>query len=226
MPNDEGCAVAVVGLGVMGANLARNFASRGHRVALFNRSPANTRELVANYPDAGFVGCESFESLVAALGRPRRVVLMVPAGPPVDDCLDSLDLLLEADDIIIDAGNSLYTDTDRRSLRAEQAPWRFVGMGVSGGSEGALKGPSIMPGGDPEAWTHLRPILESIAAVSDSGFSRDVDQQTVVTLGVEAVRRKLASVLGGSFVAGKVVVAADDIDVEVAVAVVVQKAYP
>jgi len=169
MPNDEGCAVAVVGLGVMGANLARNFASRGHRVALFNRSPGNTRALVANYPDAGFVGCESFESLVAALGRPRRVVLMVPAGPPVDDCLDSLDPLLEADDVIIDAGNSLYTDTDRRSLRAEQAPWRFVGMGVSGGSEGALKGPSIMPGGDPEAWTHLRPILESIAAVSDSG---------------------------------------------------------
>ena len=163
------CDVAVIGLGVMGSNLARNFASRGNRVALFNRTPAATRELVARFEEADFVGCESLESLVAAVRRPRRLVLMVPAGQPVDDSLDALDSLLEADDIVIDAGNSLYTDTDRRSARAAKAPWRFVGMGVSGGSEGALLGPSIMPGGDLEAWQELRPILESISARADSG---------------------------------------------------------
>lgn len=163
------CDVAVIGLGVMGANLARNFASRGHRVAIFNRSPEATRELASHYAEAGFVACESLESLVRAVRKPRRLVLMVPAGPPVDACLDALDALIEKDDIVIDAGNSLYTDTDRRSARAENAPWRFVGMGVSGGSEGALLGPSIMPGGDPEAWDHLRPILESISAQADSG---------------------------------------------------------
>jgi 6-phosphogluconate dehydrogenase len=163
------CDVAVIGLGVMGSNLARNFASRGHRVAVFNRSPEATRELAAHHPEAGFVACESLETLVAAVQRPRRLVLMVPAGSPVDDSLDALSPLLQADDIVIDAGNSLFSDTDRRSARAENAAWRFVGMGVSGGSEGALRGPSIMPGGDPEAWECLRPILESIAAVSDSG---------------------------------------------------------
>ena len=166
---NEGCDVAVVGLGVMGANLARNFASRGHRVAVFNRSPEKTRDLVRRHPEAGFVGCESLGALVSALARPRRIILMVPAGPPVDDSLDALDPLLERDDIVVDAGNSLYTDTDRRAARAESAAWRFMGMGVSGGSEGALKGPSIMPGGDFEAWESLRPLLESIAAVADSG---------------------------------------------------------
>jgi len=94
---------------------------------------------------------------------------MVPAGAPVDAVLDGLDPLLETDDIIIDGGNSLFTDTDRRNERAASRPWRFVGMGVSGGSEGALFGPAMMPGGDPEAWTRLRPVLESIAAKSDSG---------------------------------------------------------
>jgi 6-phosphogluconate dehydrogenase len=168
MPN-QGCDVALIGLGVMGANFARNFASRGLRVAIFNRSYEATRKLVANCPDAGFVGCESLAELVAAVERPRRLVLLVPAGAPVDESLDALDPLLEADDIVIDAGNSLFLDTDRRATRAEKRPWRFVGMGISGGSEGALLGPSIMPGGDLEAWERLRPVLESVAAVADSG---------------------------------------------------------
>ncbi len=167
--SDQGCDVAVIGLGVMGANFARNFASRELKVAVFNRSPEATRELVATFPEAGFVGCESLESLVSALERPRRIVLLVPAGVAVDDSLDALDPLLETDDIVIDAGNSLFLDTDRRAVRAKDAPWRFVGMGISGGSEGALLGPSIMPGGDPEAWERLRPVLESVAAVADSG---------------------------------------------------------
>jgi 6-phosphogluconate dehydrogenase len=166
---DGGCDIAVIGLGVMGSNLARNFASRGHRVAIFNRSPEATRELVSRYAEANFVGCQSLEALVAAVRRPRRLVLMVPAGQPVDDSLNALDTLLDEDDIVIDAGNSLYTDTERRSARAQAAPWRFVGMGISGGSEGALLGPSIMPGGDLEAWEELQPILESISARADSG---------------------------------------------------------
>jgi 6-phosphogluconate dehydrogenase len=166
---DSACDLAVVGLGVMGANLARNFASRGHRVGIFNRTAEVTRQLVADYPEANFKPCESYEALVAALERPRRIVLMVSAGAPVDRVVDSLDPLLETDDIVIDAGNSLFSDTDRRTERASSAAWRFVGMGVSGGSEGALRGPSMMPGGDEEAWRRLRPALESVAAVSDSG---------------------------------------------------------
>jgi len=167
--NKSACDLAVIGMGVMGANLARNFASRGHRVAIFNRTTSVAHELVARHPEARFTLCESIEELVAALERPRRVVLMVPAGRPVDLMLDALDPLLDEDDIVIDAGNSLFSDTDRRCERAANAKWRFVGMGVSGGSEGALRGPSIMPGGDVEAWERLRPVLESIAAVSDSG---------------------------------------------------------
>jgi 6-phosphogluconate dehydrogenase len=163
------CDVAVIGLGVMGANFARNFASRGLHVAIYNRSPEPTHELVADHPEAGFVACSSLKELVAAVERPRRLVLLVPAGAAVDDSLDALDALLEADDIVIDAGNSLFVDTDRRAARAAKRNWRFVGMGISGGSEGALFGPSIMPGGDPEAWQRLRPILESVAAEADSG---------------------------------------------------------
>ncbi|MFK7897005.1 MAG: NADP-dependent phosphogluconate dehydrogenase [Myxococcota bacterium] len=168
MPSNS-CDVAVIGLGVMGANLARNFASRGLRVALFDRSPEATQKLAAAEPEAAFVPCETLPQLVEALERPRRIILLVPAGQPVDDSLDALDPLLDADDVIIDSGNSLFTDTDRRSARADASPWRFVGMGISGGSEGALRGPAMMPGGTPEAWERLRPVLESIAAVSDSG---------------------------------------------------------
>jgi 6-phosphogluconate dehydrogenase len=163
------CDVAVLGLGVMGANLARNFAGRGHAVAIYNRTTRVTHELAERHPEARFTVCEQLGALVAALRRPRRIVLMVPAGPAVDTVLDSLDPLLERDDVVIDAGNSLFSDTDRRAERATLQPWRFVGMGVSGGSEGALLGPSIMPGGDIEAWETLRSVLESIAAESDSG---------------------------------------------------------
>jgi 6-phosphogluconate dehydrogenase len=161
--------LAVVGLGVMGANLARNFASRGHAVAIFNRRPEIARQLAEQHPEARFVPCESLAALCAQLERPRRIVLMVPAGDPVDQMLDALDPLLEADDVVVDAGNSLFSDTDHRAERAAARPWRFVGMGVSGGSEGALLGPSIMPGGDVESWQRLQPVLESIAATSDTG---------------------------------------------------------
>jgi 6-phosphogluconate dehydrogenase len=161
--------IGVAGLGVMGANLARNFASRGHRVAVFNRSVEVARRLAAKHPEAKLDVAEDYAALVCSLERPRRIVLMVSAGAPVDAVLDALDPLLEQDDIVVDGGNSLFTDTDRRGERAGGRPWRFVGMGVSGGSEGALLGPSIMPGGDREAWERLRPLLESIAAQSDTG---------------------------------------------------------
>jgi len=161
--------VAVVGLGVMGGNLALNLASRGHRVLGYNRTPDKAHALAKEHPDADIGVAESWSEVIAQLKRPRRLLLMVPAGKPVDDTLDALDALLEEDDIVVDGGNSLYTDTDRRAERAASRPWRFVGMGVSGGAEGARLGPSIMPGGDPKAWDALEPLLESIAAKSDHG---------------------------------------------------------
>jgi 6-phosphogluconate dehydrogenase len=161
--------IGVIGLGVMGANLARNFASRSHRVAGYNRTAEVAHRLVAEHPDAQIDVADTLAALVGSLERPRRIVLMVSAGAAVDAILDDLDPLLERDDVVVDGGNSLFSDTDRRAARAAERPWRFVGMGVSGGSEGALRGPSLMPGGDCEAWERLRPLLESIAATSDTG---------------------------------------------------------
>ncbi len=161
--------VGVIGLGVMGHNLARNFVSRGNTVVGFDlSSEASQRLLAAAGPDKTSVAANA-NDFVTRLERPRRILVMVNAGRPVDAVLDSLDPLLEQGDIIVDGGNSLYTDTDRRNERARARPWRFVGMGVSGGADGALHGPSMMPGGDIEAWTRLQPVLESIAAKSDSG---------------------------------------------------------
>ena len=161
--------IAVVGLGVMGANLARNFASRGYKVAGYDRDVEKARGVAKAHPEAKLAIAENWKELVSSLERPRRIVVLILAGKPIDDVLDVLDPLLEEDDIVVDAGNSLFSDTDRRNLRAQGRPWRFVGMGVSGGSDGALLGPSIMPGGDVEAWDRLRPLLEAVAAKSDSG---------------------------------------------------------
>jgi 6-phosphogluconate dehydrogenase len=161
--------IAVVGLGVMGANFARNFASRGYRVAGYDRSVDKARDVARAHPDAKLAIAEDWAQLVAGLERPRRIVVLVVAGKPIDDVLDALDPLLDEGDIVVDAGNSLFSDTDRRNARAAGRPWRFVGMGISGGSDGALLGPSIMPGGDVEAWERLRPLLEAVAAKSESG---------------------------------------------------------
>ena len=167
--SDPTCTIAMVGLGVMGGSLARNLARHGQRVALFDRDPAAAARLAARHPEADFVACDSIASLVAAVTRPRAILLLVPAGAPVDDALAALAPQLEPGDVVVDAGNSFFRDTDRRAEAARGAAWHFVGMGVSGGSEGALNGPSLMPGGDPAAWSRLRPVLESIAAVSESG---------------------------------------------------------
>jgi len=161
--------VAVIGLGVMGSSLARNFASRGLAVGGFDLDVEGARALAAKYPDAKLDIAANARELIARLERPRRIVLLVNAGRAVDAVLDSLDPLLEEDDIVVDSGNSLFRDTDRRNARAQERPWRFVGMGVSGGAEGALLGPAMMPGGDVQAWERLKPVLESIAARSHAG---------------------------------------------------------
>lgn len=162
--------VAVIGLGVMGGNIARNFASRGLKVGGYSLSFEASKKVADDHPEAKLDVVPTLKELVARLERPRRIVVLVNAGKPVDDVIDQLEPLLEEGDIVIDAGNSLYTDSDRRAAKAKGKPWRFVGMGVSGGSEGALKGPSLMPGGDLDAWERLKPVLEPIAARSSSGL--------------------------------------------------------
>ena len=160
-----GADIGVTGLAVMGANLARNLARNGYTVALHNRSVARTDALINSYSAEGsFVGTESLTQLVEALERPRRVLVMVKAGAPVDAVIDELVPLLDAGDIVIDAGNSFYEETRRREDQLRQKGLHFVGVGVSGGEEGALHGPSIMPGGSAEAYQTLGPMLERIAA--------------------------------------------------------------
>jgi len=154
----------------MGANLARNFARNGYTVALHNRSVGKTDALLAAHGDEGeFIRTETLEELVANLETPRRVLIMVKAGAPVDSVIDQLVPLLEKDDIIIDAGNSHYTDTRRREAALAEKGLHFVGVGVSGGEEGALLGPSIMPGGSAQSYQALGPMLEKIAAKADDG---------------------------------------------------------
>lgn len=157
--------IGVTGLAVMGANLARNFARNGYTVALHNRTKARTDQLMAEHGDDGeFVPTETLEEFIAALERPRRVLIMVKAGDPVDAVIDELVPLLEEGDIVIDGGNSQFTDTRRREASLAERGLHFVGIGVSGGEEGALNGPSIMPGGSAESYRSLGPMLEKISA--------------------------------------------------------------
>jgi 6-phosphogluconate dehydrogenase len=161
--------LAVVGLGVMGANLARNFHSRGWTVVVHNRNQDTQSAFIQEYGDERFVAVPDYAALSAALKRPRRVVLMVTAGAAVDKVVAALKPHLDEGDMIVDGGNSYWPDTQRRADALSEDGLHFVGMGVSGGEEGALKGPSMMPGGTPQSWTALKPLLESAAAVSDSG---------------------------------------------------------
>ena len=162
--------IGVTGLAVMGRNLARNFARNGFTVAVHNRSVERMRSLIEEHGDEGaFIGCESLEDFVGALATPRTVVIMVQAGGPTDAVIDQLTGLLEPGDIIVDAGNALYTDTMRREKDLAAKGLHFVGSGVSGGEEGALLGPSIMPGGPAESYVTLGPILEKIAAKAEDG---------------------------------------------------------
>ncbi|MFI8566007.1 NADP-dependent phosphogluconate dehydrogenase [Rhodococcus sp. NPDC078407] len=160
--------IGVTGLAVMGSNIARNFAHHGHTVALHNRSIAKTDALIAEHGSEGaFVRTETIEEFVAALAKPRRVLIMVKAGDPTDAVIEELASAMEEGDIIIDGGNALYTDTIRREAAMKERGLLFVGAGISGGEEGALNGPSIMPGGPAESYKALGPLLESIAAQVD-----------------------------------------------------------
>lgn len=160
--------IGVTGLAVMGRNLARNFARHGYTVAVHNRSFAKTQSLVADHGDDGdFVPSESMADFVASLERPRKVVIMVKAGGPTDAVIAELVPLLEEGDIVIDAGNAHFPDTRRREAELKAHGLHFVGTGVSGGEEGALNGPSIMPGGSRESYEWLGPILEDISAKVD-----------------------------------------------------------
>jgi 6-phosphogluconate dehydrogenase len=160
--------IGVVGLAVMGSNLARNLASReGNTVAVYNRSPERTRALVESHPEAGFVAHETIEEFVDSLTVPRTAIIMVQAGAGTDAVIDQLAGLFEPGDIIVDGGNANFQDTIRRERELRERGLNFVGAGISGGEEGALNGPSIMPGGSAEAYETLGPILASIAAVAE-----------------------------------------------------------
>ena len=170
MDNAEGADLGVIGLGVMGENLALNVTDHGFSVALWDRTEAKVESLIQSASaDRKWIGTKTLEEFVAALARPRRILLMIKAGAPVDEILEKLLPLLSADDVVIDGGNSFFADTQRREAAMRERGVRFVGMGVSGGEEGARYGPSLMPGGARSAYDYLRPILEAIAAKTDSG---------------------------------------------------------
>ena len=165
---DARATIGLTGLAVMGRNLARNIARHGHTIAVHNRTAAKTQALLDEHGDEGdFIGTESLEEFVAAIEKPRVVLVMVKAGEPTDAVIDDLVPLLEEGDIVVDCGNAHFADTIRREEQLKEHGLHFVGTGVSGGEEGALNGPSIMVGGSDEAYERLGPILESIAAQVD-----------------------------------------------------------
>ena len=169
----EKADIGMIGLAVMGENLSLNIESRGFTVAVYNRTVKGVEEGVVTRFINGrgrgkkFIGTESLEDLVEALAAPRRIMMMVKAGKPVDELIEQLIPLLDPGDILIDGGNSHFADTIRRTDYIQSKGLLYIGTGVSGGEEGALTGPSIMPGGSFEAWPHVKPIFQAIAARVD-----------------------------------------------------------
>ena len=162
------CDIGLIGLAVMGENLALNMESKGFSVAVFNRTTEVTEKFASGRAKGKNIQpTQTIQEFVAALTRPRKAMIMVKAGPPVDAVINQLAPLLEKGDVIIDGGNSLFTDTQRRGKELEDRGIHFVGCGVSGGEEGALKGPSLMPGGSRESWEIIAPIFRKIAAQVD-----------------------------------------------------------
>ncbi|MDZ7722323.1 MAG: decarboxylating NADP(+)-dependent phosphogluconate dehydrogenase [candidate division KSB1 bacterium] len=162
--------IGIIGLAVMGENLILNMESKGFKVACYNRTTSKVTDFVEGRAKGKQIkGCYSIEELVQSLKRPRRVMLMVKAGKPVDIFIDKIIPYLEKGDIIIDGGNSHFPDTMRRTEYLEEKGLLYIGTGVSGGEEGALKGPSMMPGGSPDAWPHVKTIFQTIAAHTDDG---------------------------------------------------------
>jgi 6-phosphogluconate dehydrogenase len=162
--------IGLIGLAVMGENLILNMESHGFTVAIYNRTVEKVDSFInGRAKGKNIIGCHTVEELIANLKPPRKIMLMVKAGKPVDDFIELLIPHLEKGDIIIDGGNSHFPDTTRRTKYLEAKGLLYIGTGVSGGEEGALKGPSIMPGGSPAAWPHLKPIFQSIAAKVEDG---------------------------------------------------------
>ena len=157
--------IGLIGLAVMGQNLVLNMDDHGFTVAVYNRTTARTTEFLDGPArDTRVIGVTTIEDLVATLRRPRRIMLMVKAGRAVDETIRRLVPLLDAGDIVIDGGNSHFEDSTRRTRELQEAGLRFVGTGISGGEEGARNGPSIMPGGDADAWPEVKGVLQTIAA--------------------------------------------------------------
>src|SRR5579864_2420472 len=164
------CDIGLIGLAVMGQNLVLNMNDHGYKVAVFNRTVSKVDDFISNEAKGTqVVGAHSAEELCKLLKRPRRVMLMVKAGDVVDQTIDHVLPYLEKGDIIIDGGNSLFTDSNRRTKDLAEKGILFIGTGVSGGEEGARFGPSIMPGGNPEAWPHVKGIFQAIAAKVEGG---------------------------------------------------------
>jgi 6-phosphogluconate dehydrogenase len=162
--------IGLIGLAVMGENLILNMESKGFTVACFNRTVSKVDDFInGRAKSKNIIGCKSIEEFVASLKRPRKIMLMVKAGQPVDDFIDLLLPHLEDGDIIIDGGNSHFPDTIRRTQYVESKGKLYIGTGVSGGEEGALRGPSMMPGGSPAAWQHVKPIFQTICAKTPEG---------------------------------------------------------
>jgi 6-phosphogluconate dehydrogenase len=162
--------LGLIGLAVMGQNLVLNMADRGFTVAVFNRTVSKVDEFVGGVAKGkSIVGARDLQAFVRLLKRPRRIMLMVKAGAPVDEFIDQISPLLEAGDIIIDGGNSHFPDSQRRYEALKRQGILFIGAGISGGEEGARHGPSIMPGGNPQAWPHVQKIFQAIAAKSEDG---------------------------------------------------------
>ena len=167
---EPSCDIGLIGLAVMGQNLVLNMNDHGYKVAVFNRTVSKVDDFLANEAKGTEVaGAHSIEELVGQLRRPRRVMLMVKAGGTVDEMIGQAAPHLEVGDILIDGGNSLYSDSTRRTKALGEKGILFIGTGVSGGEEGARHGPSIMPGGNPAAWPHVKPIFQAIAAKVDDG---------------------------------------------------------
>jgi 6-phosphogluconate dehydrogenase len=168
--SDASCDIGLIGLAVMGQNLVLNMNDHGYKVAVFNRTVSKVDDFIADEAKGtNVVGAHSAQELASLLKRPRRVMLMVKAGDSVDQTIDHILPYLEPGDIVIDGGNSLYTDSNRRSKDLAAKGILFIGTGVSGGEEGARFGPSIMPGGNPAAWPHVKDIFQSIAAKVEDG---------------------------------------------------------
>ena len=159
----------MMGLAVMGRNLALNVEEHGFPVSVWNRESEKVDAFIDEFQAKQFIGTKSLEEFVQSLERPRRLMMLIKAGPPVDQMMDKLKPLLEPGDVVIDGGNSYFKDTQRREANWRSAGLNFVGSGVSGGEDGARFGPSLMPGGSTEAYEHIKPIFEAIAAKTDSG---------------------------------------------------------